>query len=106
MKYTWSQYCAVVYFVGDTNTIVAIVVGAFKMEENIRNFVGTANVFLSDCKTQGRLMGPFAKAGKCKVEFNKTDLSCKDLLKEGSDISICIPKQLCLMYVCMYCMYY
>jgi len=45
----------------------AIIVGAFKMEENIRNFVG--NKVYNDNGEEGELVGPFGKLGKCKVRF-------------------------------------
>lgn len=49
---------------------VAIVSGAFRMEENIRLHIG-ATVTL-DGKEVGQLVGPFAKLGKCKVNINNS----------------------------------
>jgi hypothetical protein len=44
-----------------------IVQGAFKMEENIRRFIGSE--VLGAQGERGQLMGPYAKMGKCKVTF-------------------------------------
>ena len=46
---------------------MAIVAGAFRMEENIRQYIG-ANVVRNGTMI-GRLVGPFAKLGKCKVDL-------------------------------------
>jgi len=54
----------------DSNTpqaIIAIVTGAFRMEENIRLYVGSQ--VLGCNKSVGSLTGPFAKMGKCKISF-------------------------------------
>ena len=52
--------------------IIAIVSGAFTMEENIRDFAG-CEVLAKDVEHNssitGTLLGPFAKLGKCKVRF-------------------------------------
>lgn len=45
--------------------VVAIVKGAFTMEEDIRRYAGTPVVSQAGC--QGELVGPFGKMGKCKV---------------------------------------
>lgn len=44
----------------------AIVSGAFRMEENIRNFIDTLRIV---SPVVGELVGPFGKMGKCKVRF-------------------------------------
>jgi selenocysteine-specific elongation factor len=46
---------------------MVIVAGAFRMEENIREFAGS--VVLGPDGQVGELIGPFAKMGKCKVYF-------------------------------------
>lgn len=50
-----------------TGENVAIVVGAFKKEENIRQHIGA--VVMMDGNVIGNLIGPFAKLGKCKVNL-------------------------------------
>ena len=52
---------------GDTSYDQAIVKGAFRMEENVKVFVG-ARVMTSDGK-EGQLVAPFGKMGKFKVKF-------------------------------------
>lgn len=52
-----------------TNDIQCIVSGAFKVEENIRLYIGS-KVYCNNCISIGELTGPFAKLGKCKVLFN------------------------------------
>ena len=47
---------------------VAIVAGAFRMEESIRVYAG-CSVRGTEGVVQGQLLGPFAKMGKCKVQF-------------------------------------
>lgn len=46
---------------------VCIVSNAFKMEENIRQYIGAKVALASDGSIIGALLGPFAKLGKCKV---------------------------------------
>ena len=46
--------------------LVAIVKGAFRMEENVRLFAGARTVCGS---ATGQVVGPFGKMGKCKVRF-------------------------------------
>ena len=53
----------------DSRFSIAIVSGAFKLEENIREFVGS-HVVGPDGE-EGEVLGPFAKTGKCKVKFPK-----------------------------------
>jgi hypothetical protein len=50
-----------------TGENVAIVSGAFKMEENIRQYIGAAVTM--NGSIIGSLVGPFAKLGKCKVNL-------------------------------------
>jgi hypothetical protein len=66
------------------------------MEENIRAHVG-AVVFAvisssettnKDVSVVGRLMGPFAKAGKCKVELLAGVSNGTQILEEGSELYI------------------
>jgi hypothetical protein len=61
------------------------------MEENIRAHVGALVALVGAASDSdacsGRLMGPFAKAGKCKVEFD--ELAAVGL-KEGSQVRICL----------------
>jgi hypothetical protein len=46
--------------------LIAIVKGAFRMEENVRQYAGCA----AACgDVQGQLTAPFGKLGKCKVSF-------------------------------------
>jgi hypothetical protein len=46
--------------------LIAIVKGAFRMEENVRQYAGCA----AACgDVQGQLTAPFGKLGKCKVRF-------------------------------------
>ena len=52
----------------DDPSLVAIVAGAFRMEENIRKAAG-ARACLRGTPGEGALVGPFAKMGKCKVRF-------------------------------------
>ena len=70
--------------------MIAIVTGAFKMEENIRTHVGAvvklAGGLLESTACTGRLLGPFAKAGKCKVEFDGCEAAAE--LKEGGQVKI------------------
>jgi hypothetical protein len=54
--------------------LVAVVAGCFRMEENIRLFVGQALSSSSVSAPDGslipaQLLGPFAKLGKCKIQF-------------------------------------
>jgi hypothetical protein len=56
------------------NSCVCIVSGVFKMEENIRERIGaTAS---SATGHIGALVGPYAKMGKCKVEFKGAGHEC------------------------------
>ena len=48
---------------------MAIVAGFFTPEANIRERVG-ARVLVSSTKEEGKVVGPFGKAGKCKVAFD------------------------------------
>ncbi len=52
---------------GSVLYVVAIISGAFHMEENIRDYVGSTAVG-PDGET-GEVLGPYAKMGKCKVRF-------------------------------------
>lgn len=54
----------------DTSKVTCIVSGAFEAHENIRSHIGATVISLSG--DTGALMGPFAKMGKCKVEFNSS----------------------------------
>lgn len=54
----------------DPSRCTCIVSGAFKVHENIRNHAG-ASVLGPNGKV-GVLIGPFAKMGKCKVEFDSS----------------------------------
>lgn len=45
----------------------AVVSGVFRMEENIRLFVGL--LCLTETDDVGELIGPFGKLGKCKIKF-------------------------------------
>jgi hypothetical protein len=47
--------------------VIAIVEGAFRMEENIRTYAGAKAK--GPAGESGELLGPFAKMGKCKVRF-------------------------------------
>ena len=47
---------------------MAIIGGFFTPEVNIRDFAGAKVVIPSTCE-EGRIVGPFGKAGKCKVSF-------------------------------------
>lgn len=60
------------------NHFVCTVKGAFRMEENIRIFIGKK--VIGPNGEIGQLLGPFAKLGKCKVEFeNLIDIKCEDM---------------------------
>ena len=65
---------------------VAIVVGAFRMEENIRAFSGSSAS--GEAGQEGVLLGPFAKMGKCKVKFFHSDKSPSALPKAKSSVTI------------------
>ncbi|CAM9216778.1 unnamed protein product [Ectocarpus fasciculatus] len=52
------------------HTCICIVSGAFRMEENIRDHVGA--VATAPSGLTGSLVGPYAKMGKCKIEFSST----------------------------------
>ena len=52
--------------------IIAIVRDAFRMEENIRTYIGSkveCNTSSAQILYAGELVGPYAKMGKCKVRF-------------------------------------
>jgi hypothetical protein len=49
-------------------TVIAIVEGAFRMEENIRSYAGIPAK--GPAGEDGQLVGPFGKLGKCKVRFS------------------------------------
>jgi hypothetical protein len=58
----------------DSSALVAVVAGCFRREENIRLFVGETASSSSISTPNGslvpaQLLGPFAKLGKCKVQF-------------------------------------
>ena len=48
-----------------------IVRGAFRMEENVRLFSGSAVICAEDGQPCGQLTGPFGKLGKCKVQLTR-----------------------------------
>lgn len=50
---------------------VCVVSGIFHMEENIRDHVGA--IAVSSGGMRGSLVGPYAKMGKCKIEFLSAD---------------------------------
>ena len=53
---------------------LAIVSGAFTMEEDIRSHAGApVRLEVVDGAATGSLVGPFAKLGKCKVRFEEKD---------------------------------
>jgi len=62
-----------------------VVSGAFRMEENIRDYI-SSSVEGPDGQV-GELVGPFAKMGKCKVKFAQGFTGV-----EGSSVSIIIKK--------------
>ena len=51
------------------STFIAIVSGAFRMEENIKTHAGGAVRLQGYQAVCGTLIGPFAKMGKCKISF-------------------------------------
>ena len=58
-----------------SDSVTAVITGAFTMEENIRIYTGsTVRVVgtTSECMTSGTLLGPFAKLGKSKVQFTSS----------------------------------
>ena len=57
----------VVEKVSQAETRIAIVTGLFRPEDNIRTHAGT--LVHAAGGLEGVLIGPFAKAGKCRVEF-------------------------------------
>lgn len=54
-----------------TTYIIAIIRDAFKMEENIRTYIGSKAARSTETAQAytGELIGPYAKMGKCKVRF-------------------------------------
>ena len=62
----------------------AIVKDIFKIEENIRLYVGS-DVY-AEGKKIGELLGPFAKSGKCKVGLIT-------MLTEGAQVCIILEEQ-------------
>jgi hypothetical protein len=69
--------------------VIAIASGAFKMEENIRLYLG-AKVYFQD-KEIGEVIGPFGKLGKCKVKIIHSQRD-DSLLTTGSMLKICLQK--------------
>lgn len=67
--------------------VMTIIVGIFTQEENIREYVGSKASLSDDADCIGRLIGPFAKMGKCKVEFPR---SYTNKLVEGCEVKIFI----------------
>ena len=60
------------------NQYMCIVKGAFRMEENIRLYIGKQ--VIGPNGENGHLIGPFAKLGKCKVLFdNLVNTSCENM---------------------------
>lgn len=51
--------------------VVCIASGVFRIEENIREHVGS--VAISSSGQSGSVIGPYAKMGKCKIEFPSSD---------------------------------
>ena len=62
-----NERCGTIESIKETaeGEFVAVVAGAFRMEENIRLFAG-AQVYLNGVEI-GEVIGPYAKMGKCKV---------------------------------------
>jgi small GTP-binding protein len=52
-----------------SDSVIAIVSGAFTMEEKIRDLAGSQAKIHGHHPITGTLLGPFAKLGKCKVSF-------------------------------------
>lgn len=52
-----------------SNSVIAIVCGAFTMEEKIRDLAGSPAKISGHYPIIGTLLGPFAKLGKCKISF-------------------------------------
>ena len=52
-----------------SDSVIAIVSGAFTMEEKIRDLAGSPVNIQGHHPITGTLLGPFAKLGKCKVSF-------------------------------------
>jgi small GTP-binding protein len=52
-----------------SDSVIAIVSGAFRMEEKIRDLAGSQAKVHGHHPITGTLLGPFAKLGKCKVSF-------------------------------------
>jgi len=52
----------------DAKYSIAIVTGFFTQQTNIKDKVGM-KVLLLSTKEEGKVIGPFGKAGKCKVNF-------------------------------------
>jgi selenocysteine-specific elongation factor len=50
------------------SSCIAIVSGAFKKEENVKSYIGS--IAWSESSSEGRLVGPYAKLGKCKISFS------------------------------------
>lgn len=58
-----------------SDSVTAVVTGAFTMEENIRIYTGSTVRVVGttvECVTSGTLLGPFAKLGKSKVQFTSS----------------------------------
>ncbi len=69
-----------------TNT-VCIIDGFFEAEEDIKLYKGS--LVTLGCGVKGRLLGPFGKAGKCKVEFKSEALQCcSKLIKSIANLVI------------------
>lgn len=58
----------------DGNTI-AIINGAFSMEDNIKAYIGSPACLNCSPNTVGELIGPFAKLGKCKIMVKSLHLN-------------------------------
>mmetsp|Transcript_6312 Transcript_6312/g.9528 ORF Transcript_6312/g.9528 Transcript_6312/m.9528 type:complete len:1035 (-) Transcript_6312:33-3137(-) len=78
--------------VPDSQSVVAIVHGAFSIEENIRQYVGSVATIttIKSHSLSGELTGPFAKMGKCKVRFDVMDGKPEEAVHVGSSVHIAL----------------
>ena len=58
----------------EDSSIIAIVKDMFTKEENIKEYIGM-EVLSEDGTSIGKIVGPFAKFGKAKIEFPASSAS-------------------------------
>ena len=67
-------------------SIIGIITGFFRQEDNIQIFKGRSVLLHKTNVVKGNVIGPFGKAGKCKVLF-----------EDVSDGECCIGDKVCLL---------